>query len=282
MKKILIFGANGQVGWELGRCLASLSEVKSLSSQQVNLTQPDDIVSAIHDFQPTVIVNAAAYTAVDKAESEPEVAKAINATAPGVMAKAANELNALLIHYSTDYVYQGHSDVPYTEADVVAPNNVYGQTKLAGDQAIEAIAKRYWIFRTSWVYTDRGGNFLLTMQRLMKERDALSIVGDQIGSPTWSRVIADVTAQALSQAHCLPETNGVYHLSCEGQASWFEFAAAIRDLSGLECDLSSIKTVDYPTPASRPLYSVMSGDKLADTFGLRCPDWLQALKLCLG
>jgi dTDP-4-dehydrorhamnose reductase len=286
MRKILLFGENGQVAWELQRSLANLGELFCFGSKDVNLTEPDSIVSAIEKVQPQIIVNAAAYTAVDKAESEADIAMSINGTAPGIMAEHAKKLGAVLVHYSTDYVYRGNADRPYVESAELAPQSVYGQTKLVGDQAIESTGCDHLIFRTSWVYAGRGNNFFLTMKRLMAERDALNIVGDQVGSPTWCRTIAEVTGQILSQGcqgqngYDINGQQGVYHLSCEGQASWFEFACEIKRQLRLECELSAIPTAQYPTPAARPLYSVMSGDKLVETFGLRCPSWQQAFFLC--
>ena len=282
MKTILLFGPNGQVGWELQRVLSSLGQVIGVGSKQVDLANAAAIRQIIQQTQPQIIVNAAAYTAVDKAEAEPQVAMAVNGMAPEVMALEAKQLGALLVHYSTDYVYPGDASTPYDEQAQVGPLCQYGRSKLAGDEAIQAVGGDYLILRTSWVYAARGQNFLLTMQRLMADKAALNIVSDQLGSPTWARSIAEVTGQVLAQQTYHPAPSGVYHLSCEGQTSWYEFALEIRDLSGLSCDLSAIGTDEYPTPAARPAYSVLSGEKLAAQYHVSCPDWRQALALCLA
>jgi len=280
MKTIVLFGPNGQVGWELQRVLCSLGQVITVSSKQVDISDAAAIRQMIQQTQAHIIVNAAAYTAVDKAEVEPHIAMAVNAMAAEVMAQEAKRIGALLVHYSTDYVYPGDANSPYAENAQTGPLCQYGRSKLAGDEAIQAVDGDYLILRTSWVYGTRGQNFLRTMQRLMQDKDALSIVSDQLGSPTWSRTIAEVTGQILAQQPAVE--SGVYHLSAEGQTNWYAFAQEIRDLSGLTCALTPISTEQYPTPAARPAYSVLAGDKLASTFGLVCPDWRQALALCLA
>jgi dTDP-4-dehydrorhamnose reductase len=286
---ILLTGANGQVGWELRRTLATLGRVVAVDSKAMDLTDPDAIRRVVADATPRVIVNPAAYTAVDKAESEPDRARAVNAEAPGLLAEAAARSGALLVHYSTDYVFDGRGETPWREDAPTGPLNVYGATKLAGEQAIAASGCRHLIFRTSWVYGTRGANFLLTMRRLMRERPELKIVDDQMGAPTWCRSLAEATAQVLAQVTSpargadKPEPWGVYHMTNGGQTSWYGFARAILDLEGLETPprLVPIPSSDYPTPARRPLNSRLDNGKLERVFGLRLPDWQDALKLCL-
>lgn len=246
--KILLTGVTGQIGWELQRALMTLGEVIPVgrnitnASLRMDLVQPDTIRSIIREVKPDLIVNPAAYTAVDKAESEPELAMMVNGIAPGVMAEEAKRLGAAMVHYSTDYVFDGTSQVPYTESDIPNPQNVYGETKLAGEKAIQAVELPHLIFRTSWVYGMRGKNFLLTMLKLGKEREELRIVDDQIGAPTWSRAIAETTAQVLSGvsgnvSDFLVDKGGLYHLSASGKTSWYGFARAIfeNDVSKQNC-----------------------------------------------
>lgn len=289
-RRILLTGATGQVGWELQRSLACLGEVIVVDRGQMDLADPGAIRRAVQTVGPDIIVNPAAYTAVDKAESEPGMARAINAIAPGVLAQEAGKLGAVLLHYSTDYVFDGAKTGPYSEEDAPNPINVYGQTKWEGEEAVRAAGVAYLIFRTSWVYGLRGANFLLTMQRLMRERPELKIVDDQIGAPTWSRLIAEASAQALAQ--CLAPGRstgeapwGTYHLTTAGQTSWFGFASAIAELAGIDIDTASklipIPTSGYPTPARRPANSRLSNSKLEAAFGLVLPDWREALRLCL-
>jgi dTDP-4-dehydrorhamnose reductase len=284
--KILVFGRVGQVGWELRHKLACLGPVISVEYPEVDFSRPDTIRAAVREAAPTVIINAAAYTAVDKAETAPEPAWAINATGPALIAEEAKRLNALMIHYSTDYVYDGAKTSPWVETDSTGPLNVYGQTKLAGDQAIAASGCDHIILRTSWVYGARGANFLLTMLRLAKERAELRIVDDQTGSPTTSECIAQATAQILAQVLApgsggIAGRSGVYHLTSAGQTTWFGFAQQF--LSSLpECPkLTPITTSEYPVPAKRPVNSVLSCQKLAETFGVQMPDWKDALNLVL-
>ena len=286
---ILLTGANGQVGWELRRSLSTLGQVTALDSHGLNLTDPTAIRRAVAELKPRIIVNPAAYTAVDKAESEPDLAQAVNATAPGILAEEAAATGALLVHYSTDYVFDGSGDHPWREDDPTGPLNVYGATKLAGEQAIAASGCRHLIFRTSWVYGVRGSNFLLTMQRLMRERPELKIVADQVGAPTWCRSLADATAQILAQVISpsrgadKPASWGVYHMTNGGETAWHGFAQAILAADPPETPprLLPIPSSDYPTPARRPLNSRLDNSKLARVFGVRLPDWDQALKLCL-
>jgi dTDP-4-dehydrorhamnose reductase len=287
--KILLTGSRGQVGWELARSLSTLGEVVAMDSDQLDLTDADAIRRTVAEIQPRIIVNPAAHTAVDKAESEPELARAINATAPGILAEEAEKLGALLVHYSTDYVFDGSGSAPWLEDDAKGPLNFYGSSKLAGEQAIQAACQRHLIFRTSWVYGLRGANFLLTMRRLMRERPELKIVADQIGAPTWCRSLAEATAQVIAQVHSpfvgadKPSPCGVYHMTNGGETSWQGFAQAILDLDASETParLLPIPSSDYPTPAKRPLNSRLNNDKLERVFGVRLPDWNEALRLCL-
>lgn len=284
--KIMLVGKNGQVGWELCRTLPSLGDVVALNRQQLDLSSPEQIRQRVREIRPNLIVNAAAYTAVDRAEEEPETAMAINGIAPGILAEEAKSINAAIIHYSTDYVFDGTKTTPYTEDDEPNPLNVYGETKLEGERAIQATGVPHIILRTSWVYGLRGKNFLMTILRLAREKEELRVVDDQIGSPTWSRMIAEVTAQILAQGYStFSEKKGIYHLSTGGQTSWYGFAKDIlaqTPESGLQCQkIIPIPTSDYPTPARRPAYSVLSNDKLSKDFGLVLPDWKSALKLVL-
>jgi dTDP-4-dehydrorhamnose reductase len=291
--RILLTGANGQVGWELRRTLGALGEIVALDSKAMNLANADAVRAKVREAAPRIIVNAAAYTAVDKAESDSELANAVNAVAPGVLAEEAGRLGALLVHYSTDYVFDGSGTVPWREDDACAPLNVYGATKLAGERAIQASGCRHLIFRTSWVYGARGSNFLLTMRRLMRERPELKIVADQVGAPTWCRDLAEATAQVLSQrvapAEGLESADvwGIYHMTNGGETSWHGFAQAIQALDEFDetyspAHLIPIASSDYPTPAKRPLNSRLSHDKLQRDFGLRLRDWREALALCMG
>jgi dTDP-4-dehydrorhamnose reductase len=287
--RILLTGANGQVGWELRRTLACLGEVVAVGSGEMDLTDADAIRRVVRETTPRVIVNPAAHTAVDKAESEADLAHAINASAPGLLAEEAEKLGALLVHYSTDYVFDGSGERPWQEDDATAPLNVYGASKLAGEEAIRGACRRHLIFRTSWVYGARGANFLLTMRRLMRERPELKIVADQIGAPTWSRMLAEATALILAQQVSpargadRPEPWGVYHMTNAGETSWHGFAAAIQALDVPErpARLLPIPSSDYPTPAKRPLNSRLNNARLARVFGIRLPDWRQALSLCM-
>ncbi|MEI7841709.1 MAG: dTDP-4-dehydrorhamnose reductase [Gallionellaceae bacterium] len=288
MRKILLTGKNGQVGWELQRTLASLGQVIALDSSELNLADAEGIRRKVQEIKPVIIVNPAAYTAVDKAESEPDLAMAVNGIAPGVLAEEAKKLNALLVHYSTDYVFDGSKVGAYVEDDVTNPLGVYGKTKLAGEQAIRATGCDHFIFRTSWVYGARGKNFLLTMLRLARERSELRVVDDQIGAPTWCRSLAEVTGQILAQYYALNVKNGMlgqasgtYHLTSQGSVSWHGFTAEILRLAELHPNLIPIPSRDYPTPAARPMNSVMSNDKLMRDFGLSVGSWQDNLQLCM-
>ena len=296
--RILLTGNTGQVGYELERSLQGLGEIVALDRSRLDLSDLDQVRRVIREVQPGLIVNPAAYTAVDKAESEPELALRINGEAPAVMAEEAARLGAAMIHYSTDYVFDGSKDGAYTETDATCPINVYGRSKLAGEQAIQAAGIPHLILRTSWVYGMRGKNFLLTMQRLAHERDELRIVADQVGAPTWCRTIADTTGHivamlnargatgadagpGLRSADAWREASGVYHLTSQGRTSWHGFASAIVEQlgGGRRVRVTPITTQEYPLPATRPLNGALDCSKLSSTF-CSLPQWEQALRLC--
>ena len=282
---ILIIGKIGQVGWELRRTLAPLGKVVSVDFPEIDLTNPDSITSWVRDTRPQVIVNAAAYTAVDKAETDFDKCNRINGVAPGILAEEAKKHSALLVHYSTDYVFDGSKTTPYTETDLPNPLGAYGRSKLAGDNAVLQVDGNHLIFRLCWVYGARGQNFMLTMMRLAREREQLRVVRDQFGCPTWSRMIAETTGLALEHALTSRDPaslKGLYHLAASGQTTWHGFADAIVRLmpaEGRKCkSVEGITTAEYPTPAKRPAYSVLSCEKLQNTFGLQLPDWEESLK----
>lgn len=282
--KILLTGSTGQVGYELKRSLQGLGEVVAPRRAQMdmaNLAQVRDVVRAV---RPGLIVNAAAYTAVDLAESEPALAHRINAEAPAVLAEEARGIGAAMVHYSTDYVFDGNKAAPYTEADLPHPGNVYGVSKLAGEQAVAAAGIAHLVVRTSWVFGMRGKNFLLTMLRLARERAELRIVCDQHGAPTWCRTVSDATALVLAQAGAAgpgwwDQHSGIYHLSSSGQTTWYGFTEAIVELAGLQCRVVPITSAEYPLPARRPVNSLLDTAK----FGALCrlPNWRDSLALCL-
>jgi dTDP-4-dehydrorhamnose reductase len=287
---ILLIGANGQVGWELQRTLAPLGDLVCASldgccGPAVDLADPRSLSRLVQEAAPNAVVNAAAYTAVDKAESEPELAHKVNAEAPGMIGALLSERGVPIIHYSTDFVFAGDADRPYREEDTPGPLNVYGETKLAGEVALLQSGANAVVFRTSWVYGIRGHNFLLTMMRLLREKDELKVVDDQVGAPTWSRMVAEVTSQVLYRmlagdldpARC----KGLYHLAGAGQTSWFGFARAIQAARGEACDLRPIGSKEYRSPAVRPAYSVLDNTKLLETFGIALPDWEASLRLCV-
>ena len=283
--KILLTGTSGQLGYELARSLQGLGQVVAVDRATMDLSDLDQVRDVIRAVQPQLIVNPAAYTAVDKAEGEPALALRINAEAPGVMAQEAARLGAAMVHYSTDYVFDGAKAGAYVEDDATGPLNVYGASKLAGEQAIAAAGIPHLIFRTSWVYGMRGKNFLLTMLRLAREREELRVVDDQHGAPTWSRTIADSTALILAQARTgqgdwWQRNSGVYHLSSQGQTTWFGFTQAILAAAQIECRLIPIPGAEYPVPAPRPVNSVLSSERLMTRF-CALPDWRDALHLCL-
>ena len=294
--KILLIGREGQVAYELRRTLACLGEVVALDRRtalRADLADPASLRAAVLRVQPALIVNAGAYTAVDKAEQEGELAFRVNGEAPGVLAEAALSVDAGLIHYSTDYVFPGDAETPYAEDDPLGPLSAYGRSKLAGEEAIRQVNPPHLILRTAWVYGRRGQNFLLTMLRLMREREALRVVADQHGAPTWSRLIAEATAALIARAtfECRfepAELSGTYHLTSDGCTTWHDFAARIRALGiaqGLLTEtcarLEPIPTSGYPTPAHRPAFSVLSNSKLRDKFDLALPDWEAGLALCM-
>ncbi len=289
--RILIFGRTGQVGWELRHKLACLGQISVAEPPEVDFTRADSIRAAVRAVEPTVIVNAAAYTAVDKAEAEPELAAAINAAGPGVLAEEAKRLGSLLVHYSTDYVFDGTKEGAWVETDVPNPLNVYGRTKLAGDRAIQATGCDHLIFRTSWVYGARGNNFLLTMLRLARERSELRIVNDQTGAPTTSECIAQATANVLAQVLApggvgIHGRSGIYNLTNAGDTTWYGFAKTLLEKASASFGFSvpsliPITTGEYPRPARRPANSCLSCQRLEETFGVRMPHWEHALSLVL-
>ena len=291
--KILVLGSQGQVGWELARSLLPLGEVVALSRAEADLANPDQLRTVVRALQPALIVNAAAYTAVDKAESEEALAFAINATGPGVLAEEAKRCGALLIHYSTDYVFDGTLDRPYVETDTPNPQSVYGKSKLAGEQAIAASGCDYLVLRTSWVYGARGNNFMRTILRLAKEREQLRIVADQFGAPTWAPWIADVTAHvarmALDRVPVGNFSSGIVHLTSAGAVSWFQFAGAIVGLSReinhnhvlSVKDIVGISTQEYPLPAKRPQNSRLDTRKLVEEYSIESVDWKICLRLAM-
>ena len=279
--KLLLTGAAGQIGFELARLLPAHGEVHALDRAELDLADRDAIVAAVRRLHPDIIVNAAAYTAVDRAETDVDHAYAINAHAPAVFAEEAKRLGAVMIHYSTDYVFDGSSAKPYAEDSATSPLNVYGRSKLEGERAIEAVGGAHLILRTSWVYGLRGQNFLLTMRRLARERDEIRIVADQRGVPNWSREIARITSSLVGMgSSALGARSGLYHLSARGSATWFDFARAIFGEVARPA-LVPITSAQYPTPARRPAYGVLAPDKFESTFGFVLPDWRSALRSCL-
>jgi len=282
--KILLLGKNGQVGWELQRALAPVGTVVALDRGGADglhgdLEDLDGIDRTVRSLAPDVIVNAAAYTAVDKAETDVERAQRINAEAPGVLARAAATVGALLVHYSTDYVFDGSGDTPWHENAPTAPLSVYGRSKLAGEEAIRAAGCRHLILRTSWVYAARGGNFARTMLRLAAERERLTVIADQLGAPTGAELIADVSAHALRAEHADRSLGGTYHLAAGGETSWHGYASFVieqaRKLGATlkAGEIAPIGTRDYPTAAARPLNSRLDTSRLRERFGLALPDW---------
>jgi dTDP-4-dehydrorhamnose reductase len=280
--KILVTGALGQLGYELARWLAPCGDVVGVDREEIDLADPDALVRGVRAIAPQLIVNAAAYTAVDRAETEPARARAVNARAPAILAEEAKRGGAVLIHYSTDYVFDGNSDRPYVEDDPVGPLNVYGVTKLEGERAIAAADAAALVLRTSWVYGLRGSNFLLTMRRLSTERQELSVVADQTGTPNWCRVLARATARIVGEGlPRLAARRGLYHLSSTGSTTWFDFARAILGETAAVRVLP-IATADYPTPARRPRYGVLDTRRFEATFGFALPTWRAALQRCLA
>jgi dTDP-4-dehydrorhamnose reductase len=292
--KILLFGCGGQVGWELQRSLAPLGEVLALDfdSQEhhADFSRPEGLAQTVLSLRPDVVVNAAAHTAVDKAESEPDLAHTINAVAPGVIAKAAEQIGAWMVHYSTDYVFDGTGTRAWTEADTPAPLSVYGRTKLAGEQAVAQACTRHLIFRTSWVYASRSGNFAKTMLRLAQERERLTVIDDQWGAPTGADLLADVTAHALRHVQTRPQDAGLYHLVASGETNWFLYAkhvvaivnSAQSAIKIIAKEITPVPTSSFPTPAKRPHNSRLNTSKLQQTFGLHLPAWQQGVNRMLA
>ena len=293
--KVLLLGKNGQVGWELQRSLAPLGELVALDRQGApglvgDVSDLDGLAATVRALRPQLIVNAAAHTAVDKAESEPDLARRLNAEAPAVLAREAAACGALLVHYSTDYVFDGSGERPWREGDATGPLGVYGRTKLEGEQAIAASGCRHLILRTSWVYAARGGNFAKTMLRLARERERLTVIDDQWGAPTGAELIADVTAQAAAQLRQAPGKAGLYHLAAAGATTWFEYAKYVlaeaqRAQPAIEMkvtEVAPIATRDYPTPARRPHNSRLDCTRLQAAFDLRLPPWQDGVRRMLA
>lgn len=302
-ERILVIGATGQLGQELLEAMRTLGQVFGAARHpraipwgpriHIDLERADAIRSAVGEVRPAIILNAAAYTAVDKAEEEPKLARTVNAMAPGILAEEAQRLDALLVHYSTDYVFDGEASKPYSEEDPANPINAYGRSKWEGEEAIRAVGAPHLIFRTSWLYSTRGKNFLSTVLTKAKSERELKIVNDQTGTPNWNRMIAEITGKVL--AALVPQTDrrppewrqysGTYHLSARGQTTWFGFAQSILHHSvptgPQDCKLTPIVTSEYPSRARRPRYSVLNGDKLQQTFHIRLPDWEPQLAACL-
>jgi len=292
MMKVLLTGKNGQLGWELQRALTSFGEIVALDVDELDLTDADAIRRTIRRIEPRIIINPAAHTAVDKAESEPALAMAVNGIAPGVIAEEAKRLGAVLVHYSTDYVFDGNKSSPYTETDVPDPQSVYGSTKLAGEQAVSASGCKHLILRTSWVYGVHGANFVKTVLRLAKERGELRIVADQFGAPTWARDLAQATVSALGhwqQKDWDDGMTGLYHLTAGGRTSWHQYAVEIVRLARLydaslaakQLDIRAIATHEYPVPAKRPANSVLANDKIGQAFEIGLPGWDASLAECV-
>ncbi|MDR6535945.1 dTDP-4-dehydrorhamnose reductase [Variovorax soli] len=283
--KLLLLGKTGQVGWELQRSLAPLGELVALDARSTefpaDFRHPERVAQTVLALQPDVIVNAAAHTAVDKAESEPELARTLNATTPGAIAQAARQIGALMVHYSTDYVFDGGGERPWQEDDATGPLSVYGRTKLEGEQLIVAQGPKHLIFRTSWVYAARGGNFAKTMLRLARERDRLTVIDDQFGAPTGAELLADVTAHAIRDTLRDPAKAGLYHLAAGGETTWHGYARFVLEqaeaagvaLKAGPAMVDPVPTRAFPTPAARPHNSRLNTLKLRSAFGLSLPSW---------
>ena len=292
--KILLLGKNGQLGWELQRSLAPLGELIALDRHSQDwcgdLSNFQGLAATVQVMRPDVIVNAAAHTAVDKAESEPDLARALNALAPSVLAQEAQKLGAWLVHYSTDYVFDGSGSRPWAETDTPAPLNVYGRTKLEGEQLVAQHCQHHLILRTSWVYAARGGNFAKTMLRLAQERERLTVIDDQFGAPTGAELLADVTAHAICQLRCRPQDAGLYHLAAGGEATWNSYAKHViaqaqrlhKAIKIIAKEVASVPTSDFQTPARRPHNSRLDSTRLENVFGLKLPDGRQGVNRMLA
>ncbi len=294
--KILLFGKGGQVGWELQRSLAPLGELVALDFDSVehcgDFTNISGLAETVRTLRPDVIVNAGAHTAVDKAESEPDLVRTLNALAPGALAKEAESLGAWLVHYSTDYVFDGSGSMPWLETDTPSPLNVYGRTKLEAEQLILASGCKHLIFRTSWVYGARGGNFAKTMLKLAQEREVLKVIHDQFGAPTGAELLADITAHAIRQARAQLGSavpSGIYHLAAQGEVSWFDYASHVVAFARkspvaakvMANSIEPVPTTAFPTAAQRPLNSRLDTAKLRATFGVRLPNWQHGVERML-
>jgi len=277
--RILLTGRTGQVGWELERSLSPHGQVFAFDHASLDLADPDQIVARVREVKPGLIVNAAAYTAVDRAESEPQLTMQINGAAPGILAEETKRLGALLVHYSTDYVFDGAKPAPYLETDSPNPINVYGRSKLEGERAIQASGCRHLILRTSWIYGMRGNNFLLTILRIAREHPELRVVDDQIGAPTWCRDLATATSQ-LANETAAGKAEGLYHLTAAGATSWCGFAREILRVSGSHTPIRAISAREYAAPAKRPANSLLSSATIAARWKLRLPEWQNSLAAC--
>lgn len=288
---ILLLGKNGQLGWELQRTLAPLGQIKALDYPEIDLSQPDTIRPIVQAARPDLIVNATAYTAVDRAQSEPEIAMAINARAPGLLAELASELHAALLHYSTDYVFDGAKGSPYVESDAPNPLNIYGQSKLAGERAISQVDGAYLILRTSWVYSLRRDSFVTKVLNWSRQHKVLRIVDDQVSNPTWARMLAEISAQLLANrgnhiAKWMHERKGIYHLAGNGYASRFQWAKAIlhfdpRQEEQITREIQPALSSEFPTPALRPAFSALECSCFTNTFQLKLPEWRACLELAM-
>ena len=289
--KVLLLGKTGQLGWELHRTLQPLGDIVALAYPEIDMSNAESIRNAVRFHAPNVIVNATAYTAVDKAESESALAYAVNAEGPRVLAEEARQLNALLVHFSTDYVFDGAKNAPYLETDTPNPLSVYGKSKLAGEQAVQSVGGIYLVLRTAWVYSKSKDSFAGKVLQWARQNETLKVVSDQVSNPTWARMLAEITAQVLAKGGNRPvswlaERRGLYHLAGSGRASRLEWAQAILSLDPrkeeqVAREILPALTADFPSPAQRPLYSALNCDKFTDTFGLRLPDWQDALRLLM-
>jgi dTDP-4-dehydrorhamnose reductase len=290
--KILLIGKNGQLGWELCRTCATLGEVIAVDFPEIDLAQPETLRMLMREVRPDLVLNAAAYTNVDKAEMEPDLARKINAIAPGILAEEANRLDAVFVHYSTDYVFDGTKGSLYLESDSPNPINVYGITKYEGEQNVLAVNGANLVFRTSWVYSLRQGGFVNKVLRWARSQDTLKIVDDQISNPTWSRMLAEATSQVLAQRcgeliEYVQEKAGLYHLPGKGACSRYEWAKAILELDQNSAEhkvkeMIAAKSSDFPTAAERPLYTALTCNRFENAFNLSVPDWYKSLSLCFG